>query len=318
MRSLFFSLILAGMGPSLQAQNTAQIQQSTQSAVQAAQQANRASVRATQQANGQAVRDSQQAGQNAAATQQRCRDCAARTPRFSMKSGTYSAPFTVTITADRNAAIYYTLDGWTPTFDSEKYNGPIEVESTITLQAIAISPRGVVSRVTIADFKLPDGEPMSVFPGLPPVEIPNAASSGRPVIPKGTPVPLAFVSPVNSKTARVGDKLALVLAQDVTSDGVVLLNKGTPSIATITEIDTPKAMGVPAEIFFKADYIQADGTAIKLHGSAAKQGQDQEGKAAAHAVVVPGGLFVHGKDAEIHQGAVFTAYVDTDTPLRGH
>ena len=306
MRSLFFSLILAGMGPFLQAQNTAQLQaaqQAAQISAQAAQQATQASIQAAQQANEQAMRDSQQA----AAAQQRCRDCAARTPRFSMKSGTYSVPFTVTITADRNAAIYYTLDGWTPTFNSEKYDGPIEIVSTMTLQAIAISPRGVVSRVTTADFKLSDGEPESVFPGLPPVEIPNAASSGRPVIPKGTAVPLAFVSAVNSKTARVGDKLALALAQDVTSDGVVLVNKVTPSIATITEIDTPKAMGVPGEIFFKADYIQADGTTIKLHGSAAKQGRDP--------VAVPAGLFVHGKDAEIQQGAIFTAYVDTDTPL---
>jgi len=306
MRSLFFSLILTGMGPFLQAQNTAQIQQS----IQAAQQANQIAAQAAQQANEQSMRASQQANQNAnAAAQQasmnRCRDCVARTPRFSMKSGIYSVPFTVTITADRNASIYYTLDGWTPTFNSEKYAGPIEIESTMTLQAIAISPRGMASRVTVADYKLPNGEPVSVFPGLPPVEIPNAASSGRPVIPKGTAVPLAFVSAVNSKTARAGDKLALALAQDVTSDGVVLLNKGTPSIATITEIDTPKAMGVPGEIFFKADYIQADGATIKLHGSAAKQGQNQEG------------IFVHGKDAEIQQGALFTAYVDTDTQLTG-
>ena len=31
--------------------------------------------------------------------------------------------------------------------------------------------------------------------------------------------------------------------------------------------------------------------------------------------VVPAGVFVHGKDAEIKQGASFTAFVDADTLL---
>jgi hypothetical protein len=150
------------------------------------------------------------------------------------------------------------------------------------------------------------------------VEIPNAASSGKPVIPKGTAIPLIFASTVNSNTSRIGDKLKLKLAEDITSDGVVLLSKGTPSIATITSIDRPRAGGVPGEIFFTADYIQAGGTRIKLRGSAAKQGQDHEGKAGALMIGVPAGLLVRGKDAEIEQGALFTAYVAEDTVLLAH
>lgn len=320
MRSLLPCLILLVLVPFVPAQNAAQIQQSTQIATQAAQQATQISIQAAQQANQQAMRDTQQASQNAATAAQqasatRCSDCFARAPRFSMKSGTYSVPFTVTITADRNAAIYYTLDGWTPTRNSEKYTGPFEIDSTVMVQAIAISPRGSFSRVTTADYKLPDTDSSSIYPGLPPVEIPNAVSSGRPVIPKDTAIPLVFAAGVNSRTARIGDMVALALAQDILSDGVVLLPKGTPSTATITWIDKPKVMGVPAEIFFKADSIQAQGSTIMLRGSAAKQGKDQEKKAAALTVAVPAGLFVHGKDAEIEQGARFTAYVDADTAL---
>lgn len=316
MRSLFFCPILLVMVPFLQAQNATQIQQSTQIAVQTAQQASQTAAQSAQQANEQATRDAQQANQNAQqAAINHCSDCAARTPRFSMKSGTYSVPFTVTITSDHKSAIYYTLDGWTPTLNSEKYTGPIEIDSTMTLQAVAISPRGFSSRVTTADYKLPDTDSVSVYPGLPPVEIPSAASSGRLVIPKGTAIPLVFVAAVDSKTARVGDKLTLALAQDITSDGVILLRKGTPSIAVITDINNPKGMGIPGEIFFTADSIQADGTAIKLRGSAAKQGEDHAKKAAALTVGVPAGIFIHGKDAEIKQGALFTAYVDADTVL---
>ena len=74
-------------------------------------------------------------------------------------------------------------------------------------------------------------------------------------------------------------------------------------------------MGLPAEIFFTADYIQANGNTIRLRGSAAKQGQDQVKIAGALSVGFPAGLFIHGKDAEIKQGALFTAYVDADTVL---
>jgi hypothetical protein len=57
---------------------------------------------------------------------------------------------------------------------------------------------------------------------------------------------------------------------------------------------------------------------IKLRGTAAKEGQDKEAKAAGLIIaipVVPAGLFVHGKNAEIKQGAVFTALVAADTLL---
>jgi hypothetical protein len=67
---------------------------------------------------------------------------------------------------------------------------------------------------------------------------------------------------------------------------------------------------------FQVDYLQAGDTLIKLRGTAAKEGHDKEAKAAAlMAVPVPVALFVHGKDAEIKQGATFTAFVDADTFL---
>jgi hypothetical protein len=62
----------------------------------------------------------------------------AATPSFSPPSGTYNAAQTVTI-ADTTpgATIYFTTDGTTPTTGSEVYNGPITVNSTETIKAIA-------------------------------------------------------------------------------------------------------------------------------------------------------------------------------------
>lgn len=319
MRSLFLSLIpvlvcasTQAQDPGMQAaQQAQQIQQQVQIATQAAQQANQ-----------QAMRDAQQASQNAAQASSAahpCPGCVSRSPHFSRKSGTYSSPIQVTIKADRTAAIYYTLDGWTPTRSSELYTRPIDIDSTAKLQAIAVSPRGLVSQVTFAEYHLPNAQSNSVYPGTPPVEIPGAASApGKIVIPKGIALPLVFASDVNAKDAKVGDKLSLTLAQDVISDGVILLTKGTLSFATVTEVDKPRVMGIPGEIFFQADSIQMGSETIKLNGSAAKQGVGDETKAALLNLGAPIGFFVHGQDAKIKQGAVFTAYVAEDTSLSRH
>jgi hypothetical protein len=63
---------------------------------------------------------------------------AAATPSFSPAGGTYTSPQTVTISdTTTGATIYFTDDGSTPTIDSEVYSGPITVNSTEIINAIA-------------------------------------------------------------------------------------------------------------------------------------------------------------------------------------
>jgi hypothetical protein len=299
--------------------------------MQAAQQAQMAA-HISQQATQQAMQNAQLASQNATAAQQRAMStqlerCGAPTPSFSVKTGAYSSPITVTITASRKTAVYYTLDGWTPTKASPRYLSPITIDSTTTLQAVAFAPCDGRSRVATAVYTLTTGvssapaagQSVTVLHGLAPT-ISNAAAaaaaSGKLLLAHGTPVPLVFTSEITSKTAHVGDQISLILAQDLKAGDTVVAAKGTSSTATITQVQKPRAMGRPGEIIFQADSLQADGTVIKLHGTAAKEGQDAVNEAAALMVIpVPVGLFVHGKDAEIKQGAVFTAFVDVDTVL---
>ncbi|MBD5517922.1 MAG: hypothetical protein HDR07_05340, partial [Lachnospiraceae bacterium] len=49
-------------------------------------------------------------------------------PVFSAKSGFYEQPFALSLQAGEGETIYYTLDGSTPTADSECYTGPIWIE----------------------------------------------------------------------------------------------------------------------------------------------------------------------------------------------
>ncbi|MGA2457767.1 MAG: chitobiase/beta-hexosaminidase C-terminal domain-containing protein [Terriglobales bacterium] len=302
--------------PGMQAAQQA-AQQATQMATQAAQQANDQMMQAAQQANQQAMQNAQQAAQSTSA----CYRCGAATPKFSVKPGNYSAPVTVKLKdSTRGAVIYYTTDGWTPTAASTRYMGPITIDSTTTLQAIAISPYGGRSRVATAFYTL-NGVPPTVpvahavvaSPG------PTAAASepAKVLLARGTAVPFVIASDVSSKTADVGDKISLTLAEDLKAGDVVVVKKGTPAVATVTEVDKTGMGGAPGEVFFQVDSLQAGSVLIKLRGEAAKEGQDKVVKAAGlmFIPVVPAGLFVHGKDAEIKQGASFTAFVDADTLL---
>lgn len=60
------------------------------------------------------------------------------TPTFAPEAGTYDAAQNVTIAcATEGAAIYYTLDGTTPTVNSTLYENAIEITETTTINAIA-------------------------------------------------------------------------------------------------------------------------------------------------------------------------------------
>jgi glucosylceramidase len=65
---------------------------------------------------------------------------AAATPTFSVTAGTYTAVQIVTLSDTApGAAIYYTLDGTTPTISSAKYSSPLSISSTTTVNAIAVA-----------------------------------------------------------------------------------------------------------------------------------------------------------------------------------
>ena len=168
-------------------------------------------------------------------------------PKFSVKSGKYNEPRTVKITdSTAGGTIYYTTDGWTPTVESQRYTGPIKVSTT--LRAIAISPRTGRSFVTAAKYTI---DPPGVAPNSHAGAAARSAAAhptipGKIVLPQGTTVHLVFASPLTSKTAEVGDKIALTLDQDVVLDGVVSAPKGSPATARVVQVDRPGFGGSPA------------------------------------------------------------------------
>jgi murein DD-endopeptidase MepM/ murein hydrolase activator NlpD len=76
-------------------------------------------------------------------------------PTFSPAAGTYSSPQTVTISdATTGATIFYTTDGSTPTTSSTQYTGPITVNSTTSIEAIATASGMTNSQVASATYTI--------------------------------------------------------------------------------------------------------------------------------------------------------------------
>jgi len=95
---------------------------------------------------------------------------ATATPVFSITSGSYSGPQVASISdATPGAAIYVTYDGSAPTADSAIYNGPIHIDGTITLSAIAIAPGSLAS---------PAATEVYTFTTRPPLIISTIAGTG--------------------------------------------------------------------------------------------------------------------------------------------
>jgi len=80
---------------------------------------------------------------------------ATATPTFSPAGGTFSSAQTVAISdTTSGAAIYYTLDGSTPTTSSTRYVAPLAIAKTTTVKAIATATGSSASAVASATYTL--------------------------------------------------------------------------------------------------------------------------------------------------------------------
>jgi hypothetical protein len=95
---------------------------------------------------------------------------AAATPTFSPAAGTYTYAQTVKITdSTLGATIYYTTNGTTPTASSTMYTGAIPVNTTETINAIAIASGYAGSAVASATFTINTPPPTVATPTFSPV-----------------------------------------------------------------------------------------------------------------------------------------------------
>jgi len=278
-------------------------------AMQQAQQASQQAMQAAQQASQQASQDMQQAMQNA---QQNSGPVIAitRTPNFSVKAGEVAPGTTVRIKCPTHyAAIYYTTNGWSPTTASRRYTAPIPINATMQLQAIAVAPNLANSLIARANYTV-DGTSKPVLP---------LTLSADGALPAKTRLQLVTNSAVSSKTAEIGDAIGLLLDQDIKIGDAVVVPKGTPVDATITQADPSGHVGRPGDIAFEVYALTARGIRIPLQGGETLEGASHYGTVKGLAGIPAIGVFgllVRGDEAEIKPGMTFTVAVAADTQLK--
>ncbi len=99
--------------------------------------------------------------------------------------------------------------------------------------------------------------------------LPTAATpAGRDkpaILEKGTEVKLVLLETVSSATAKNGQKVRMAVAEDVSSNGVIVIRKGTPATGEVAELRKPVLNKRNGYFSIKpVDLTMASGSRLKL------------------------------------------------------
>jgi hypothetical protein len=205
---------------------------------------------------------------------------------LSIKSGTVKPGTQVRIKwrGGEYAAVYYTLDGWSPTPASARYTGPITINGPVHLQAVAEGEGWNRSPILDAEYTVPSASASSDNP---------VAVTGD-LLPAGTVLKLKTNAEIRSDSAKAGDKVSLVLDQDVTAGGAVVIPKGTPVDAVLTQVTPSNRPHRPAMLVLAVRSLQDSRAPVKLLGIETMEGR--AGQNAGEAIISPG-MTLHAKVA---------------------
>ncbi len=281
-------------------------------------------------ANQQAMQDSQLASQQAQQFAQQANADAINTPGnpgmyearawhpdISVKSGTYDAPIKVRLHERFHGAyLYYTTDGWAPTAPdgltltryAHPYVGPITIDRTTRLQAVAVMPYGGASLISDAVYTFPHSVPPT----------PPSIISTDGMLRAGLKIPLVFAAPVSSSHAEIGDTVPLHPATDIQVNGHIYLPAQVNAQATVVHVDTKGLAGMPGELTVRVDSLTLDGITVPLHRTATCFGQDHFVRTIAWLMVPVVGLAAiaaHGGEAAIPVGTPIVAHVVANTRI---
>jgi hypothetical protein len=154
-------------------------------------------------------------------------------------------------------------------------------------------------------------------PEPPRVSLPNTLMDG-------TAVKLSLVDTISSADARVGQQVSFEVTEDVVVDGVTVIVKGSPALASVTEAQAKRRMGRAGKLSISVDSVRlTGGEKVPLRAVKDTKGSSHVGRMTTAMVatgivffpVAPLFLLTSGKDIGITAGTAITAFVQGDIKL---
>ncbi|MGL5512214.1 MAG: hypothetical protein ACRDBM_03115, partial [Sporomusa sp.] len=148
------------------------------------------------------------------------------------------------------------------------------------------------------------------------------------ILAKDTLVKIKTLSTLNSKKSRVGDSVALGIAEDVYIGGVLILPKGASGTGKVVKVQPSRNFGRDAKLEISFDTVTAvDGSTVDVFvGDKAKEetkslaiaaGASVAGMVILGPIGIIGGAFISGKDAEIPIGSQLYVQTQEDVEVYG-
>lgn len=182
----------------------------------------------------------------------------------------------------------------------------------------------VPSSLALAQQKAANNDPKT---GQMQGSAPIAAATRQPLafgLAEDTPVRIRLARTMSSKDAKVDERVDFEVLEDVKVGNVVVIERGSMAIGTVTEAHPKRRMGRAGKLNINIDYVRlVNGEKVPLRavkgGSGGSHIAAMTGAMVATSVVffpaAPLFLFMHGKNITIPKGTEVTAYVAADTPL---
>jgi hypothetical protein len=141
------------------------------------------------------------------------------------------------------------------------------------------------------------------------LSIPALAQAGG-TVPVGTKITVVTDQSVSSKTARIGETVSGSVAQDVISEGKVVIPKGSPVKLTVSSVQASGRLSTPAKLYLRLrtvkvgdkTYTIATSSAGRTLGGKGKRDAGFIGGGAAGGAII-GALAGGGKGAAIGAAA---------------
>ena len=103
-----------------------------------------------------------------------------------------------------------------------------------------------------------------------------AQASGT--VPQGTKISVVIDQTVSSKTAKIGQTVIGTVSQDVTSNGRVVIPKGSPAKLTVSSVQASGRLSTPAKLYLRLRTVTVGGETYTFATSSAGRTEGGKGK----------------------------------------